>query len=399
MAQPLTSSQLFRAKQGFGVAPDTVSRKQAAAAGISPLTTEEKFRQERGWGVEEGDAESMAAFGAASVMERGGPMGEMPEEYGGRTVGSTRRDMRRQMEYDQAQQQYLRNQLMMQQAEESSARLDEIEIQIGARELEKARNARIADEGKFIFETIAGNKKVGVDEDGNDVFSEPLNPSAPGAIDKIANLMKMYHGMENPIVSTTVMRLYNDAIKAEENRMEDSKRSIEEQDSFLIDKEAEASELGIDTSPFYKTEIDPETQKVVITSVDRMGINRAIGLAKRNDLEKKKKEVGQSKLDEETKEQAMSVLDEINKIDAEIRKANFNAGRERNATKRDEFIANEEFYRGEREVLTERFNGLVPRRPVEDRQPQSFDTPEEAEAAKLPKGTIVVIGGRRARID
>jgi hypothetical protein len=366
---------------------------------MSPLTTEEKFRQERGWGVEEGDAESMAAFEAASVMERGGPMEEMPEEYGGRTVGSTRRDMRRQMEYDKAQQQYLRNQQMMQQAEESAAKLDEIEIQIGARELEKARNASIADQGKFIFEAIAGNKKVGVDKYGNDVFSEPINPSAPGAIDKIGDLMKMHLGMENPTVSTTVIKLWNDAIRAEENRMEDSKESTEKQDSFLIDKEAEAAELGIDTSPFYKTEIDPETQKVVITDVDRMGINRAIGLAKRNDLEQKKKEVGQSKLDEETKEQAMSVLEDINKIDAEIRKASFNAGRERNATNRDKFIADEEFYRGEREVLTERFNGLVPRRPVEDRQPQSFNTPEEADAAGLKSGTIVVIGGRRARID
>jgi hypothetical protein len=36
---------------------------------------------------------------------------------------------------------------------------------------------------------------------------------------------------------------------------------------------------------------------------------------------------------------------------------------------------------------------------AQQEQPQSFDSVEAAEAANLPKGTIVVIGGRRARID
>jgi DNA repair exonuclease SbcCD nuclease subunit len=79
----------------------------------------------------------------------------------------------------------------------------------------------------------------------------------------------------------------------------------------------------------------------------------------------KKKEIVQSKLDEDTKDQAGSILDEINKTDSEIRKANFNAGREKNSTKRDEFIANSEFYRGERDVLVERFNALMPQKPAE----------------------------------
>lgn len=404
MAKPLTSSQLFRAKQGFGSAPDTVSRKQAAAAGLSPLTTEEEFRRDRGWGVQDGNAESMAAFEAASVMERGGPMEEMPEEYGGRASGSTRRDMRRQMEYDAAQQQALRNQAVMLQMEESEERLSKMEIDLAAAEVQKARDARITDEGKFIFETIAGNRKVGVDQDGNDVFSEPLNPMAEGALDKITNLMKMHHGMENPRVAGTVMGLYNDAIRAEESRASDVQTFREQQNSFLIDQEEEASEIGVDTTKFYKTEIDPDTQETVVTSVDRVGLSRAIGLARREANENKKAEVLQSKLDQENKDRALSIIGKIEELDSKIRKDQFNLQKGSGSRKElEEFANNVEFNRSERDVLIEDINQILPQPPTDSSTPsvapQSFDTPEEAEAANLPKGTIVVIGGRRARID
>jgi hypothetical protein len=177
-------------------------------------------------------------------------------------------------------------------------------------------------------------------------------------------------------------------------------KSRERESEWLVGQQQDASALKIDTAPFFKT--DPQTGEV--TEVDQLGLSKAIGEAKRNDLETKKKEIVQSKLDEDTKDQARSILDEINKTDSEIRKANFNAGREKNPTKRDEFVANSEFYRGERDVLVERFNALMPEKPAEgagQAQPEipKFATPEEAEAAGLQAGTIVEIGGRRARID
>lgn len=395
MAEPLTSSDIWAIEQGFGASPDTRSRARFAAAGVAPLTTGEQIRREWGWGPSEFAApESRRAFQAAEVIERGGPLEQMPVEYGGRPTGTSRRALRMQAEYDAAQQEYLRNQLIEQQMEESSARMEDTRLEREAQELEKARQAKIRDEASFIFDSIKGGIQTGTDEAGNPTFSEPINPLREEDFDRITNLMGSI-GMENAAARQAVMRLYEDALKAQESRAIQSEKGIQEQQSWLVGQQEEAATLGIDATKFFTT--DPQTG--AISKVDQLGLSKAIGEAKRKDLENKKKEIAMAKLDEESKTQARSILEEINKTDAEIRKANFDAGRTK-GTVRDENVAKAEFLRSERDVLVERFNGLMPQKPAEGAtQPQSFDSVEAAQAAKLPKGTIVVIGGRRARID
>lgn len=201
--------------------------------------------------------------------------------------------------------------------------------------------------------------------------------------------------MENTAARQAVIRLYEDALRAQESRRVQSEKGIQEQQSWLVGQQEEAATLGIDATKFFTT--DPQTG--AISKVDQLGLSKAIGEAKRKDLENKKREIARAELDEETKSQARSILDEINKTDSEIRRANFDAARTKGSI-RDENIAKAEFLRSERDVLVERFNGFVPQKPAEGTpQPPSFDSVEAAEAANLPKGTIVVIGGRRARID
>ena len=393
MANGLTDSDLNRQRLGFGVSPDTASRRRAVEAGVSPLTTGERIRRDWGWGPS--TPEERVAFQAAEVIERGGPVEQMPAEYGGRPTGTSRRALRMQAEYDAAQQEYLRNQLIGQQMEESEARMGEARLEREAQELEKARQAKIRDEASFIFDSIKGGVQTGTDEAGNPTFSEPINPSKEQDFERITNLMGSQYGMENTAARQAVMRLYEDALKAQESRAIQSEKGVQEQQSWLVGQQEEAATLGIDSAKFFTT--DPQTGAV--SKVDQLGLSKAIGEAKRKDLENKNKEIASAKLDEETKGLARSVLDEINKTDSEIRKANFDAGRTK-GTIRDENVAKAEFLRSERDVLVERFNGLMPQKPAEGAaQPQSFDSVEAAQAAKLPKGTIVVIGGRRARID
>ena len=211
--------------------------------------------------------------------------------------------------------------------------------------------------------------------------------------------MGLQYGTENTLARQAVMRLYEDFLKAQESRAAQAEKGTQEQQSWLIGQQEEAATLGIDAAKFFTT--DPQTG--AISKVDQLGLSKAIGEEKRKDLESKKKEIASSKLDEETKGLARSVLDEINKTDSEIRKANFDAGRTKGAI-RDENVAKAEFLRSERDVLVERFNGLMPQKPTQgagQAQPEipKFNTPEEAEAAGLQAGTIVEIGGRRARID
>jgi len=393
MANGLTDSDLNRQRLGFGVAPDTASRRRAVEAGIAPLTTGERVR--RGWGWGPSTPEEQRAFQAAEVIERGGPLEQMPVEYGGRPTGTSRRALRMQAEYDAAQQDYLRNQLIAQQIEESAARMEDAMLEGEAQELEKARQDKIRDEAKFIFESIRGGVRTGTDESGNPKFSEPINPSKESDFERITNLMGSQYGMENTAARQAVMRLYEDALRAQESRRAQSEKGIQEQQSWLVGQQEEAATLGIDATKFFTT--DPQTGD--ITNIDQFGLSKAIGEAKRKDLETKRREVATAKLDEESKTQARSILDEINKTDAEIRKANFDAARTK-GTIREENMAKAEFLRSERDVLVERFNSFVPQKPAEGAaQPPSFDSVEAAEAANLPKGTIVVIGGRRARID
>ena len=396
MAEPLTSSDIIRENLGFGPrTPD--ERQRAAAAGISPLGTMERLSFEQGRGISptaslsEKEAWKMAEF-------QSGKREEAPVSYGGfgeRPTGTSRRALRMQAEYDAAQQEYLRNQLIEQQMEESSARMEDTRLEREAQEFEKARQAKIRDEASFIFDSIKGGVQTGTDESGNPTFSEPINPSKESDFERITNLMGSQYGMENTAARQAVMRLYEDALRAQESRRAESEKGIQEQQSWLVGQQEEAATLGIDATKFFTT--DPQTG--AISRVDQLGLSKAIGEAKRKDLENKKREIAMAKLDEETKGLARSVLDEINKTDSEIRKANFDAGRTK-GTIRDENVAKAEFLRSERDVLVERFNGLMPQKPAEGAaQPQSFDSVEAAQAAKLPKGTIVVIGGRRARID
>jgi hypothetical protein len=397
MANGLTDSDLNRQRLGFGVAPDTASRRRAVEAGVAPLTTSEQIRRDWGWGPS--TPEEQVAFQAAEVIERGGPAEQMPVEYGGRPTGTSRREMRMRAEYDAAQQDYLRNQLIGQQMEESAVRMEEIGLAREAQEMEKARQAKIRDEAKFIFQSIRGGVETGTDEAGNPTFSEPINPSDESSFNRITNLMGLQYGTENKLARDAVMRLYEDFLKGQESRVAQAEKGAQEQQSWLIGQQEEAATLGIDATKFFTT--DPQTG--TISRVDQLGLSKAIGEAKRKDLENKNKEIASSKLDEETKGLARSVLDEINKTDSEIRKANFDAGRTKGAI-RDENVAKAKFLRSERDVLVERFNGLMPQKPAEgagQAQPEipKFNTPEEAEAAGLQAGTIVEIGGRRARID
>lgn len=332
-------------------------------------------RRQWGWGPSVmASPEERAAYEAyvrMPLVESGELSAEdLPAEYGGRPTGTSRRAMRMQAEYDAVQQEYLRNQLIVQQMEESNARMQESQLEREAQELEKARQAKVRDEAAFIFDSIRGGVQTGTDEYGNPVFSDPINPSNEDDFERITNLMGSQYGMENTAARQAVMRLYEDALKAQESRRAQSEKGIQEQQSWLVGQQEEAATLGVDTAKFITA--DPESGE--ITKVDQLGLSKAIGEAKRKDLEAKKKEIAQAKLDEETKDQARSILDEINKTDAEIRKANFSAGREKNATKRDEFIANAEFYRSERDVLVERFNSLMPQKLDEEAaQPQQTE--------------------------
>lgn len=300
-----------------------------------------------------------------------------PAAEGATAYPKSRRKMRMEAEF----QQYQANQIKMDSAlqamelaREAEARQQRDQIfQFEEAKTKSEREGRVQDEAGLMIDAMRG----AVDNEGN-VIANPIRPEDPNAIERLNGLAKEFkYGVENKAAAGMFTQLYNDALKFREERMKDSEEN-----------ERLASSLSIQTGKPFEQLGTYDEQGMFQPKME--GLIAAEQQIKTTEETKTAKQKTLSETEKETKDQSRSILEEINKIDSEIRKADFNAGREKNKTKRDEFAANADFYRGERNVLVERFNKLTP---------QSFDSVEAAQAAKLPKGTIVVIGGHRARID
>jgi len=382
MAEPLTSSDLWRIERGFGATPETASRRRFAAAGITPLTTEERSARERGEGPPSA-IESRRAFQAADVMEGGQPSEMLPEEYGGRPTGTSRRAMRMQAEYDALQKGFLENKKIAQQMEiqqgvynlrldQEDRLLGEEKIAFEAAQLAEARAARVQDEASFIFQAIRGGMPT---SDGN--FTPPINPEDENAVLQISNLMGLQYGMENPVAKEAIMGLYRDALRAQQKREGDLAAKAESD----AQKITELTKLATSTNrnPDDLFVIDPETEELIINPV-------AVGEA-------------QAELDivTETRRaeaaiQATENRDRIareKELDRDIRRENqrlieLRSQRESTAQKQATEASRNKIL--DLRIEKAELQGLV------------FDSEEEAEEAKPPSGSIIYIGRKPHKV-
>jgi hypothetical protein len=124
MAEPLSAFDKARTRWGWGTSSDPAERQRFAQAGLSPLTSEERMRMERGWGASPlASKESREAMVAEEVRRGDRPASQLPEAYGGRPTGQSRRAMRMQAAWDEAQKQQREQQRMAQQMEMESRRI------------------------------------------------------------------------------------------------------------------------------------------------------------------------------------------------------------------------------------------------------------------------------------
>ena len=104
MAEPLSAFDAARVRWGWGTSSDPAERQRFAEAGLSPLTSEERMRMERGWGASPlASKESREAMVAEEVRRGDRPAWQLPEAYGGRPTGTTRRAIRMQEAWDAQQ--------------------------------------------------------------------------------------------------------------------------------------------------------------------------------------------------------------------------------------------------------------------------------------------------------
>jgi hypothetical protein len=299
----------------------------------------------------------------------------LPEEYGGRPTGSTRRAIRQRMAWDAGYAAEMERQKQMREMEMEQKRfnlqLDQEKRMQGQYELEldaalkrSARENRIQEEAKAIQDSIIGGKYLG-ERDGVPQFSQPIRPDDDDAVDRLREIARNRLGLENPAALAMWKDLYEDAQKYQEAKADSLIEARDKNLSFIVEQQKEASSLGVDVSPYFTQ--DEQTGEV--TAVDQIGLSEAIGKAKKDDIESKKQEITASKMDEETRKQAASIIGQIEDTDKLIREANFKAQIETSKKNIDEYLSQAEFLRSERALLEQRFNNVVPQKQ-QQAQPQ-----------------------------
>lgn len=346
--------------------------------------------------------EEKAAYTAQEVRAGNAPEYALPEDYGGMPQGTTRRAIRAREAWGQ-QQAYIavlaEQERLMEQAAREERRLSIAEgveqrqqksqdLELKKQELLLNREKRIQEEADIIFDAIQGGKKVGVNPDGSDKLSQPLRPTDPDAMRSISNLMGLQYGMENQAAKEAVMLLYSDALKKQESEFNRSQKQSEQQQSWLVGQQEEAASVGVDTSNFFTTKVDPQTNEKIVTGVDQLGLSKAIGEAKRQDLENKQKEISEAKVSDEIRGQAKEVINGIEAVDKQIREQNFMASREKSEANRDEYLAKAEYLRQERDVLVNRYNNLIPKKQEEAQPKQGAPQPQKRELAPQDQAAL-----------
>lgn len=184
-------------------------------------------RRQWGWGPSDLAAqEERAAYETyvkMPLVESGEISAEdLPEEYGGRPRGTSRRAMRMQFEYDKMKQEQLQNQRLMQEMElarDREARFQrDQDFQFAEAETRAEREGKIQDEAGLMIDAMRG----AVDASGN-VIANPIRPEDPNAIERLTNLAKEFKlGIENKAAASMFNMLLTDAMKFREERMKES---------------------------------------------------------------------------------------------------------------------------------------------------------------------------------
>jgi hypothetical protein len=315
------------------------------------------------------------------------------------TYPKSRRKMRMEEEFRKLQQEELQNQRLMQQMDieqkeltlrelEQQGRMEDRDIARDAALAKAARDAKIKEQSRNIRAAFLGSTLP----DGTKL--NPINLEDADSPERIQRTMYMNeYGLEDQATKEMANMFLDDAFRIRE------KRATEVAEQEKADKAARVG-LAKDLGSYGLSIVDfAENGKI-----DFEKANEAVGKAYASGKQAEEEKAL-------SKEQRKSI---VTKIDSAEEKLLGIRGREAAAQKRLEARPNSSEYRTELEaaqlergIFEDEINrlnrmiggGAVPAQAAGGGEPQSFDNVEAAEAAKLPKGTIVVIGGRRARID
>jgi hypothetical protein len=184
----------------------------------------------------------------------------------------------------------------------------------------------------------------------------PIQPEDPDAIDRLNDVLRINdRALESDLGKKIWESAMTRAQAYAQKSIQDQERDAEKLQDWTIGQNEEAASLGIDASKFYN--IDENGN---IIKADRIGLSKAIGEAKRNDLEARAKAALSSDLAKENKTAVKGIVDEIYKIGSQIRENDSLVEGAKSSIERNEYIRKANYLRGEDAVLRQRLNEFVP---------------------------------------
>jgi len=315
MAEPLTSSDIWRLERGFGVSPlsSTEERQRFAAAGVAPLTAQSRQRFEEGRGISPmASGAEREAWKVAEVQAGMRSPVELPEEYGGlgdRPSATTRRGLRMQQEWDKRQEMMIAQQEAARQIEERdreyALRLQDQQNQMEDRNIARdaalakaAREGKIREQSRNIREAFIGATLP----DGSK--TNPIDLNSDDAVERIQSSIYMNDfGMEDQATKEMASMFLDDALRLREKKVEQSKADTASRVSIAKD----LAQNGLSIAEFSKD-----------GKVDFERANVALGEALKKKEEGKEEAIDEREQRRNLRRQKATTETELVKIKAQI---------------------------------------------------------------------------------
>lgn len=374
MADPLTSSDVWRLERGWGASPmaSPEERKRLYSAGELPMSSGDIVRMAEGRGISPmaGQAEK-EAWVAGEVQAGRRPETDLPMAYGGigeRPEATTRRGLRMQQEWDKRYEMMVDQQEAARQADMDEKRyaidLAREERQrragdatINAAYAKEMRDLEIEKQSDRAMKSILGTTLP----DGQ--RTRPINVNDDDAVERIQSVVALNpYGMESQIVKETVSMMLNDALDIRQRGIE-AQTATRDQD--VKSKVALARDLGA-----YGMSIADFTENGVVNfEKANEAVGKAYAAGKTAELERA-----------ETKEQRGAISDKINSAEKELLKIRARAAA---AQKRLETRPNSKDFQTEfdaavteQSIMEDEINRLNRALGVEPQRPQELATPQ-----------------------
>jgi hypothetical protein len=235
---------------------------------------------------------------------------ELPEDWGGRPSGTSRRAIRMQADWDKKRAAEIEEQRALQ-----SMDIQQKQFEMSLRDQKMQEDSFYYDRG---IQEAEQKLKAQQLEEAKDFTSaaNSLDPRSPNYRDQLISLRKQYpFGALDPSVNLIIGE-YDKVHSVYMDSEKEKQSELDQERDWRVRQEDTASELGIDVDKFKNTETG---------EIDRVGLMREVGFQRRKQTEDKENKVKEERLDQESRGAAKTVIREINDITDELESAEFDA--------------------------------------------------------------------------